>query len=103
MIRITTTGEAASSVTSGLARLHATLHGAVAGTSEQTKIRTPAPDDKIMSGLLLVDGKRVDRATFTRLSPSAIKTVDVMKGRAAVERYGPEAANGAIVVTTTAQ
>jgi hypothetical protein len=103
MIRITTTGEAASSVTSGLARLHATLHGAVAGTSEQTKIRTPAPDDKIMSGLLLVDGKRVDRATFTRLSPSAIKRVDVMKGRAAVERYGPEAANGAIVVITTAQ
>ena len=102
-IRIATTGEAPSAVSGGLARLHSTLHGVVSGTSEPSKIRTPAPDDKIMSGLILVDGKRVDRAAFSRIAPATIKTVNILKGRAAADRYGPEAVNGAIVITTTGQ
>ncbi|MFL5608333.1 MAG: hypothetical protein ACJ8AD_17905, partial [Gemmatimonadaceae bacterium] len=65
------------------------------------KLRTPGPDNQLMSGLILVDGVRVDAATFQRLNPTAFKTVDIIKGSTATKLYSdPAAANGVIRVRT---
>jgi beta-lactamase regulating signal transducer with metallopeptidase domain len=101
-IRITTSGEPAAATSSnGLARLHSTLSGLVGHGSTHDVIRTPAPEDKIMSGLILVDGALVDRAAFARLNPATIKSVEVIKGPLATKLYSdPAAANGVIKITT---
>lgn len=59
------------------------------------------------SPVVYIDGVRVDRAAEERtglddLAPGDIAEVDVLKGDKAVERYGAEAENGVILVTTKA-
>jgi hypothetical protein len=103
-IRITTNGAArlAESEPDGgaLRELKATLHGE-SRPEGPMKLRTPAPDGRMMSGLLFVNGKRVDAAAFQRLDAASFKTVDIIKGAEAVKLYGdPAAANGVINVTT---
>jgi beta-lactamase regulating signal transducer with metallopeptidase domain len=105
IIHITTNGQApvaeASTDRSALKRLHSTLHGDPTQPTGTMKLRTPAPEDKMMSGLILLDGVRIDAATFRRLNPTGFKTVEIIKGPAAAKRYSdPAAANGVIEITT---
>lgn len=53
-------------------------------------------------GILFVDGERTDPARMGNLDSNEIVQVEIMKGSAAVERYGPEAAGGVIRITTRA-
>ena len=65
------------------------------------KLRTPERDNRMMAGLLFVNGKRVDAATFERLNAADFKTVEITKGAEAVKLYNdPAAVNGVIKVTT---
>ena len=65
------------------------------------KLRTPEPGNRMMAGLLFVNGKRVDAATFERLNAADFKTVEITKGVEAVKLYNdPAAVNGVIKVTT---
>jgi outer membrane cobalamin receptor len=65
------------------------------------KLRTPGPDNQLMSGLILVDGVRIQAAAFQRLNPTSFKTVDIIKGPEATKLYSdPAAANGVIKITT---
>lgn len=100
-IRIATSGEAAAPATSsGLTRLHNSLHRIVAGPAKPEGIRTPAADP-MFSGLVLIDGKVVDGATFAKLNPATIASVEVLKGPRATQLYtDPAAANGVILVVT---
>ena len=50
--------------------------------------------------LFVVDGVRVDRVEAINLSPEEIGSIEVVKGAAALERYGPDAANGVVLVET---
>lgn len=50
--------------------------------------------------LYYLDGKRVDRATIENLSYSDIKTQTLVRDKAAVDLYGPEAENGVLVYVT---
>lgn len=50
--------------------------------------------------LYFLDGKRVDKATIEKLSYSDIKTQTLVRDKAAVDLYGPEAENGVIVYVT---
>jgi outer membrane receptor protein involved in Fe transport len=52
------------------------------------------------AGLILIDGVRSTSAKLQALDRETIKSVEVVKGRAAVAAYGPDAATGAIIVVT---
>ena len=57
--------------------------------------------------LVIVDGKRVHATApnvspLDQINPSSIRTIEVLKGQTAVNRYGADAANGVVVVTTNA-
>ena len=50
--------------------------------------------------LYFVNGNRTSVAEVRRLSTSSIESIEIVKGKAAVARYGPEARDGAILVST---
>lgn len=52
------------------------------------------------SALCIVDGKKVSREELDKLSPDQIKSVVVLKGKMAVEKYGDEAKGGALLIST---
>ena len=52
------------------------------------------------SALCIVDGKKVSREEIDKLSPDQIKSVTVLKGKMAVEKYGDEAKVGALLIST---
>jgi hypothetical protein len=104
-ILITTNGQAPTPETaterSALKRPHASMHGEAAQPTGTMKLRTPGPDNQLMSGLILVDGVRIDAAGFQRLNAKDFKTVDIIKGPEATKLYSdPAAANGVIKITT---
>jgi hypothetical protein len=104
-IFITTNGQAAAAESaterSALKRLHASMHGEAAQATGTMKLRTPGPDNQMMSGIILVDGVRIDAAAFQRLNAKDFKTVDIIKGAEASKLYSdPAAANGVIKIRT---
>lgn len=52
------------------------------------------------SALCIIDGKKVSREEVDRLSSDQIKSVTVLKGKAAVEKYGDEAQGGVLLIST---
>lgn len=51
--------------------------------------------------LMIIDGKEVeDETTMNDIDPNHIKSVEVLKGDAAVKKYGEKAKNGVILITT---
>lgn len=52
------------------------------------------------SALCIIDGKKVSREEVDRLSADQIKSVTVLKGKAAVEKYGDEAQGGVLLIST---
>ncbi|HEX6041729.1 TonB-dependent receptor plug domain-containing protein [Longimicrobium sp.] len=50
--------------------------------------------------LYLVDGREI--TSLETLDPGTIDAIEVVKGAAAVARYGPRAATGAVLITTHA-
>lgn len=52
------------------------------------------------SALYIVDGKKVSREELGKLSAEQIKSVTVLKGKAAVEEYGDEAQGGVLLIST---
>ena len=50
--------------------------------------------------VFIVDGARVDSATFARIQPESIKALEIIKGKAVAHLYGPDAEPGTIVVRT---
>jgi hypothetical protein len=50
--------------------------------------------------LYVVDGKRLQRDEVPALSPDQVSAVKVLKGHAALERYGTDAAYGVVIITT---
>jgi beta-lactamase regulating signal transducer with metallopeptidase domain len=103
-IRISTSGEPASTApANGLARLHSTLARIAGHTSPHEGTPTLGADDRIMSGLILLDGSVIDRAALAKVDPATLKSVEVIKGPLATKLYSePAAANGVIKMTTMA-
>lgn len=52
------------------------------------------------SALYIVDGKKVSREELDKLSAEQIKSVVVLKGKAAIEEYGDEAQGGVLLIST---
>jgi TonB-dependent SusC/RagA subfamily outer membrane receptor len=67
---------------------------------EVITIRGAANNSLGRTPLIVVDGRILDdNAEVDRVDPAAIEQVDVLKGAAAIERFGARGANGAIVIT----
>ncbi|QJR34685.1 M56 family metallopeptidase [Gemmatimonas groenlandica] len=52
------------------------------------------------TGILVLDGQRVESSILSTLNPDAIESIEVMKGDAAKAIYGDAGVNGVIKVTT---
>jgi len=52
--------------------------------------------------LYVVDGVRLQRDQVPTLTSEQIAAVEVVKGRAALKQYGPDASYGVVVITTKA-
>jgi hypothetical protein len=50
--------------------------------------------------LFVVDGKRLNRDQVPTLSADQVAAVKVIKGHAALERYGQDGAYGVVIITT---
>ncbi|MCC1484463.1 M56 family metallopeptidase [Winogradskyella immobilis] len=50
--------------------------------------------------LFILDGKKIKKKTFKTLNPNDILSVNVIKGEKAIELYGDDAKDGAIVIFT---
>ena len=75
--------------TSGeVVRLHA---------AEQSSIRVVKADSNASSPIFLVDGVRVE--SIETMDPSSIERIEVIKDATALERFGPDAVHGAVLVT----
>jgi hypothetical protein len=62
------------------------------------EVKAAANPDRTPS-LCLVDSQVADCDTLmTKLLPDTVEKIEVVKGYAALERYGPRAVNGVIVV-----
>ena len=48
----------------------------------------------------IVDGKKVSNKEFEKLKPDNIESISVLKGEAAIKKYGEKAKNGVIEITT---
>jgi TonB-dependent SusC/RagA subfamily outer membrane receptor len=69
------------------------------GASNNVKIRGLASVNADQQPLYIVNGAPMSADDFSKLSNSAIKDMNVLKGEAATSIYGSRAANGAIIVT----
>ena len=69
-------------------------------------INTPAKVEVKMMGtnpggepVYYLNGKRIDQTKVSTIDPQTISRIDVLKGQSAVEKYGQEAAFGAVQIT----
>jgi hypothetical protein len=97
-----------------LARLTLTFALAAAATAcaaERTLSPQPAgrsvasdvaPGTMQVPLLFVVDGVRLQRDQLPSLTSDQIAAVRVIKGRAAIREYGPDASYGVVVITTKA-
>ena len=57
-------------------------------------------EGKKVSTLIIVDGEKMTQKEMDALSPDQIKSVEILKGDAAIKAYGAEAKDGVIKITT---
>jgi TonB-dependent SusC/RagA subfamily outer membrane receptor len=73
---------------------------APATAPERIVLRGPANNSEGRIPLIVVDGRILeDNAEIERIDPATIEQVQVVKGAAAIERFGRRGANGVIVIT----
>lgn len=63
-------------------------------------IRIKSDIDSLHQPLYLLDGKRILQPTLNTLNPKLIKSIDVLKGEAALLKFGEDAKHGAILIAT---
>lgn len=68
------------------------------GIGERMVVGSPNP--KTFDGLIFIDGLHSTSDALSKLSPNAIVSIEIVKGEAAVKRYGQLATKGVILVQT---
>ncbi|HKP74940.1 MAG TPA: TonB-dependent receptor plug domain-containing protein [Longimicrobiaceae bacterium] len=66
---------------------------------QQASVRTTSSPAPRAEPLFVVDGKIVDGGVAIDINPNRIENVEVLKGAAAVERYGSRGVNGVVLIT----
>ncbi len=68
---------------------------------EKVKVEIqPKGSSKNSPSLIFVDGEKMTQKEMDALSPDQIKSVEILKGEAAIKAYGAEAKDGVIKITT---
>lgn len=57
-------------------------------------------NDKEEAPLIFIDGNKSDEAAVKNLKESSIASMNVLKGESAIKKYGKEAQNGVVEITT---
>jgi TonB-dependent SusC/RagA subfamily outer membrane receptor len=65
----------------------------------QVKVASSLPDTT-QAPLWILNGKIIDPPTDGSIDGMKIENIEVLKGRAAVEKYGPRAVNGVVLIKT---
>jgi hypothetical protein len=101
-------GESLMKMTRFLLALTA-LITATACSSERIAAPSAAPISSQLVGsqsqvplLYIVDGVRLQRDQVPTLTSDEVAQVQVLKGRAALKQYGPDASYGVVIITTKA-
>ena len=77
---------------------------AVAPASSATSVRSGVSANAVEVPLLyVVDGVRLQRDEVPSLNADQVLSVSVMKGHLALQKFGPDAAYGVVVITTKAR
>ena len=97
---ITITAADESTQTNGLNVNLDESNDSTAGNNLRIQITENGKPASMDSALCIVDGKKVSREEVDRLSADQIKSVTVLKGKAAVEKYGDEAQGGVLLIST---
>jgi TonB-dependent SusC/RagA subfamily outer membrane receptor len=68
---------------------------------EKVKVEIqPKGSSKNSPSLILIDGEKKTQKEMDAMSPDQIKSVEILKGEAAIKAYGPDAKDGVIKITT---
>jgi TonB-dependent SusC/RagA subfamily outer membrane receptor len=68
---------------------------------EKVKVQIqPKGSSKNSPALIFVDGEKMTQKEMDAISPDQIKSVEILKGDAAIKAYGAEAKDGVIKITT---
>ena len=97
---ITITAADVSNQTTGMNVNIDESNDSTAGNNLRIHITENGKPASMDSALCIVDGKKVSREEVDRLSADQIKSVTVLKGKAAVEKYGDEAQGGVLLIST---
>ena len=73
---------------------------AMAPQPASTKVATVSPAMTQVPLLFIVDGVRLQRDQLPTLTGDQIASVEVVKGRAALKQFGPDASYGVVLITT---
>jgi len=65
-----------------------------------TSVQQQKPESTPENALILLDGKVIDKATMDAMSPDAIYSVNVLKGKSATDVYGKKGKNGVVLITS---
>ena len=77
---------------------------AVAPSSSSTSVRWGVSANAVDVPLLyVVDGVRLQRDEVPSLNADQVLSVSVMKGHLALQKFGPDAAYGVVLITTKAR
>ena len=89
---------AAAALTAGCAT-ERTVSPVAAASTPQWGVSSHATEVPL---LYVVDGVRLQRDQVPALTSDQVLSVSVMKGHLALQKYGPDAAYGVVVITTKA-
>jgi TonB-dependent SusC/RagA subfamily outer membrane receptor len=76
------------------------VDGAILMSTKPSPTATAAASAPSQNIFYFIDGRTAGRDDVERMSSDIIRSIEVLKGPAAIARYGPEASFGAILVST---
>jgi TonB-dependent SusC/RagA subfamily outer membrane receptor len=65
-----------------------------------TRLHLLDAEHPLQTPLYFVDGEEISKAKMDLLDPNEIRSIDVLKGEAAIGNYGERGRNGAVLITT---
>jgi len=68
-------------------------------TEEELKAEKEKKDNSPKPDLILLDGKEIDKEDFSNLDHKKIKSMEVLKDKKAIKKFGKKAKNGVVIVT----